>query len=90
MIQIYSPIDQTKFTQNNLRKVLRTVNVRQKRFHYLYHSQVSQHLHNCVDIDCLKELTHFNIRITLNADSHMLTEKEQTQRELALNILNNI
>lgn len=77
--------------QNNLRRILRSASVHQIRFHGLRHSHVSYLLHNGVDIDYIsKRVGHSNIGITLSVYSHMLKEKEQTQRELALNILDNI
>lgn len=77
--------------QNNLRRILKSANVHPIRFHGLRHSHVSYLLHNGVDIDYIsKRVGHSNIGITLSVYSHMLKEKEQTQRELALNILDNI
>ncbi|MCI1689325.1 MAG: tyrosine-type recombinase/integrase, partial [Leuconostoc mesenteroides] len=77
--------------QNNLRRILKSAGVHPIRFHGLRHSHVSYLLHNGVDIDYIsKRVGHSNIGITLSVYSHMLKEKEQTQRELALNILDNI
>ncbi|MFT8497044.1 tyrosine-type recombinase/integrase [Leuconostoc pseudomesenteroides] len=77
--------------QNNLRRILKSAGVHQIRFHGLRHSHVSYLLHNGVDIDYIsKRVGHSNIGITLSVYSHMLKEKEQTQRELALNILDKV
>ncbi|WP_353090013.1 site-specific integrase [Leuconostoc mesenteroides] len=74
--------------QNNLRRMLKSAGAHQIRFHGLRHSHVSYLLHNGVDIDYIsKRVGHSNIGITLSVVySHMLKEKEQTQRELALNL----
>lgn len=75
--------------QNNLRRVLKSAGAHQIRIHGLRHSHVSYLLHNGVDIDYISKrgFGHSNIGITLSVVySHMLKEKEQTQRESALNL----
>ena len=79
-----------KYVLRHLRSTLNTLNIDPIRFHDLRHSHASFLLHNDVfSIEYVsKRLGHKNTRVTLDVYAHLLKEKEQSQRELALNFLN--
>ncbi|MBZ5968885.1 site-specific integrase [Leuconostoc gasicomitatum] len=73
----------------HLRSTLNALNIAPIRFHDLRHSHASFLLYNDVSIEYVsKRLGHKNTRVTLDVYAHLLKEKEQSQRELALNFLN--
>jgi len=75
---------------NRLSNITKAAKVTPIRFHGLRHSHVSYLLHNGVDISYIsKRVGHANTSVTLNTYAHLLKEKEQTQDELALAILQN-
>ncbi|WP_224132577.1 tyrosine-type recombinase/integrase [Leuconostoc gasicomitatum] len=75
-----------KYVLRHLRSTLNTLNIDPIRFHDLRHSHASFLLYN--DVYVSKRLEHKNTRVTLDVYAHLLKEKEQSQRELALNFLN--
>lgn len=82
-----------KITSNNISKYMEKLTqdagVPFIHFHGLRHSHVSYLLYSGVDIQYIsKRVGHANISITMNVYSHMLKEKEQSQSELTLKILN--
>lgn len=58
-------------------------------FHGLRHSHVSYLLHNDIDINYIsKRVGHKDTTVTLSTYAHMLKEKENTQDNLTLDVLN--
>ncbi|MFP7243125.1 site-specific integrase [Pediococcus pentosaceus] len=75
---------------NELNKITAYLGITPIRFHGLRHSHVSFLLHNNVDINYISQrVGHASTSVTLKTYAHMLKEKELTQNELALNILDN-
>lgn len=70
------------------KRLLAKLELPDHHFHDLRHSHVSYLLYKGVSLDYISQrIGHKNTRITMDVYSHMLSEQEQSQRELLLRIM---